>query len=234
MLAKGKAKKLTVYVTESDTRHGKPVYQWIVELAHRHGLAGATVSRGIMGYGASGTVHIVHPDLTSKLPLRVEVVDSAEAIDLILPDVYDLVDEGLVELSDVEVVKFKPRAPPAPRAAQGHAKLEGKAKMMQIHIGADDKWDGEPLVDALVKRFHLLDLAGVTVYRGQAGYGAGGRLHRRKIWRSTDEPITLVVVDTAAALERAMPAIGEMVGSGLVVVSDVEVVLYRETVPEQS
>jgi PII-like signaling protein len=225
MLAKGKAKKLTIYVTESDTRHGKPLYRALVELAHRHGLAGATVSRGILGYGASGVVHAVHPDLVSKLPLRVEIVDSAEAIDRILADVYDMVDEGLVELADVEVVKFKERRPKAPEGQ--HMKLEGKAKMLRIHIGADDKWEGEPLHEALIKRFHLLDLAGATVYRGVAGYGASGRIHHRKMWRSSDEPMTIVIVDTAEKIQNAMPAIDEMVGNGMVVISDVDVVFYR-------
>ena len=155
MLARGKAKKLTIYVSESDTRHGKPMYQWVVELAHKHGLAGATVTRGLMGYGASGVDHVVHPDLASKLPVRIELIDTAEAIDRILPDVYDVVDEGLVEVADIEVVKVKPRLPPAPagrRAPHAHVKLQGKAKMMRIHIGADDKWEGEPLADALIKR----------------------------------------------------------------------------------
>jgi PII-like signaling protein len=235
MLTKGKAKKLTVYVSESDTRHGKPVFRWIVEIAHKHGLAGATVTRGVMGYGASGIDHIVHPDLASKLPMRIEIIDTPEAIDRILPDVYDVVDEGLVEVADTEVVKVTPRRPPAPSGApHTHVKLAGKAKMMRIHIGAQDQWEGEPLADAVIRRFHLLDIAGVTVYRGQAGYGASGRVHRRKIWRSTDEPITLVVVDTAANLEKAMPAIDEMLGGGLVVISDVDVVFYRESVaPEK-
>ena len=106
--------------------------------------------------------------------------------------------------------------------------------MMRIHIGAHDKWEGEPLSETLIKRFHLLDLAGVTVYRGLAGYGASGRVHRRKIWRSADEPLTLVVVDTAENLEKAMPAIDEMLGGGIVVMSDVDVVFYREAAtPEQ-
>ena len=152
----------------------------------------------------------------------------------ILPDVYDVVEEGLVELADTEVVKVKSRRPAAPAGApHTHVKLEGQAKMMRIHLGADDQWEGEPLADALIKRFHLLDIAGVTVYRGQAGYGASGRIHRRKIWRSADEPITLVVVDTAANLEKAMPAIDEMLGGGLVVTSDVDVVFYRESAPAQ-
>jgi PII-like signaling protein len=230
MLERGKAKKLTVYVTESDTRRGKPVSQWIVEIAHKHGLAGATVTRGIMGYGASGVDHILHPDLASKLPVRIEIIDTPEAIDRILPDVYDVVDEGLVEVSDTEVIKVKSRRPPRPEGApHTHVKLAGKAKMMRIHIGADDKWEGEPLADALIKRFHLYDLAGVTVYRGHAGYGASGRIHRRKLWRSSDEPITLVVVDTAENLDKAMPAIDELLGGGLVVMSDVDVVFYRES-----
>jgi PII-like signaling protein len=232
MLTKGKAKKLTVFVTESDTRHGRPVFQILVEMAHKHGLAGATVTRGLMGYGAGGTVHTAHPDLASKLPVRVEIVDSAEAIDRILPDVYDLVDEGLVELSDVEVVKYKPRQP-QPGTAEGHVKLEGKAKMMRVHVGANDQWEGEPLYEALIKRFHLLDLAGATVYRGVAGYGASGRVHRHTLLHHGDDPITVVVVDTVEKLQAAMPAIDEMVGSGMVVLSDVDVVFYRHERPNK-
>jgi PII-like signaling protein len=226
MLAKGKAKKLTVYVDESDTRHGRPIYQLVVELARKHGLAGATVTRGLMGFGASGEVHVAHPDLEQKLPVRIEIVDSAEAIDRVLPDIHDLVEEGLVELSEVEVVRYTPRRPPPPPEGE-HVKLEGKAKLMRIYIGAADSWENEPLVEALVKRFHLLDLAGVTVHRGLMGYGASGRIHRRKLWRSADEPLTIEVVDTAANLEKAMPALDELVQSGMVVICDADVVFYR-------
>jgi PII-like signaling protein len=232
MLAKGKARKLTVYINEGDTRHGKPLYVALVELARKHGLAGATVSRAVMGFGAGGRVHTLQSvELATHMPLKVEIVDTAEAIDHLLPDVYDLVDEGLVEMSDVEVVKFT-----APKQVPGgkelsHMKLEGKAKMLRIHIGAADKWQGEPLAEALLKRFHQLDLAGATVYRGQMGYGASGRVHRRRIWRSADEPITVVVVDTSEKLEQAMPSIDEMVGSGMVVMSDVDVIFYREQRP---
>jgi PII-like signaling protein len=233
MLQKGKAKKLTVYVNESDTRDGTPVYQRIVDLAHKHGIAGATVTRGILGYGRSGVTHRTHPDLVSKLPLRIEIIDSAEAIDRVLPDVYDIADDGLVELTETEVVKVPTRPPapaPAPRSPT-HDKLAGKAKMMRITVGGADQWEGEPLSEALIKRFHLLDLAGVTVYRGLAGYGRSGRMHRRHRWRSADDPITLVVVDAPEKIAQAMPAIDAMVGSGIVVLSDVDVVFYRETTP---
>ncbi len=94
MLAKGKAKKLIVYVTESDTRHGRPLYELIVEVSRKHGVAGATVTRGIMGFGATGTVHAAHPDLASKLPVRVEIVDSAEAIDRLLRGACEAAGQG--------------------------------------------------------------------------------------------------------------------------------------------
>ena len=108
-------------------------------------------------------------------------------------------------------------------------KLTGRAKMLRVHIGAKDTWDGEPLHLALLKRFHQLDLAGATVYHGMEGYGASGRIHRQPAFRSGDEPMTVVVVDTAEKLDRAMPWLDEMVGSGLVAISDVDVVFYRGT-----
>src|SRR5262245_5251522 len=106
----GSARKLTIYVTESDTRHGRPLYEVLVELAQQRGIGGATVVRGLMGFGAGGTIHVAHPDLASKLPVRVELIDTPAAIDAILPDVHDLVADGLVVLSDVDVVQAPPRA----------------------------------------------------------------------------------------------------------------------------
>ena len=108
-----------------------------------------------------------------------------------------------------------------------HQKLTGKAKMLRIHIGANDVWEGEPLYDALVKRFHQLDLAGATVYRGIEGYGASGRIHKRPVWRSKDEPITVVIVDAAEKIEKALPYLDQMIGNGLVAISDVDVILYK-------
>ena len=223
MLAKGKVKKLTAWVSESATRHGQPVSVLLVELAKKHGLAGATVTRGVMGYGSSGKIHAPHL-VSGNLPLKVEIIDTPEAIERILPDVYEIVEHGLVELSDVEAVKFESHAPlPAPPT---HVKLEGKAKMLRIFVEAVDQWQGEPLHEALVKRLRQLDIAGVTVFRGVLGYGANGRVHRHKALRH-DEPIELVVVDTAEKLATALPAIDEMIGGGMVVMSDVDVMFYR-------
>jgi PII-like signaling protein len=234
MLAKGKARKLTIFINETDTRHGRPLSEVLVSLARKHGLGGATVTRALMGYGSSGVVHSARMvDLSPRLPLKVEIIDSPEAIDRILPDIYDIVAEGLVEVSDVEVVKFTP--PARPKSAEvSHLKLAGKAKMVHIHIGANDRWEGEPLHEALVKRLHQMDIAGATVYRGLLGYGASGRVHRRKYFRSADEPLTIVVVDSVEKIEKAMPTFDQMVGGGMVIISDVDVVFYRESAQPQT
>ena len=67
------------------------------------------------------------------------------------------------------------------------------------------------------------------MYRGLEGYGASGRIHRRAAWRSADEPITVVAVDSKEKVDKALPYLDQMIGSGLVAISDVDVILYRET-----
>lgn len=219
-------KRLAVYLSESQHHGGKPLWREVLDALHRHGLAGATATRGLMGFGHTGKLHEgLTPDAPPDLPVTVEAIDEDAAIDRALPDVDALVEEGLVAVHDVQVVKAKRHARKEP--AVQHQKLTGKAKMLRIHIGADDTWEGEPLYDALVKRFHQLDLAGATVYRGIEGYGASGRIHKRPAWRSKDEPITVVIVDAAEKIEKALPYLDQMIGNGLVAISDVDVILYK-------
>jgi len=107
MLKPGPAKKLIVIVNESARWHGHTVYNALLELFQKRGLAGATVSRGIAGFTGHGTIHTINIlDLASELPVRIEVVDTAEAIEKILPDVAAIVNHGLVEVQDTVVVKF--------------------------------------------------------------------------------------------------------------------------------
>jgi PII-like signaling protein len=198
---RGPAQKLSIHLHAGAAHEGRALHQLLVERAHARGLAGATLARAGSGW-------------------HLEIVDDAAAIAAFLPEVCALVDEGVVEVSAVEIVK-------APRAAEeGHMKLEGKAQMLRIFIEAVDQWEGEPLHEALVKRLRQLDLAGVTVIRGLLGYGATGRVHRHKALRH-DEPLVLVVVDTAEKIATVMPAIDHMLGGGMAVLSDVEVVLHR-------
>ena len=164
--------------------------------------------------------------------MRIEVVDTAEAIDRVLPDVYDMVERGLVEVQETHVVKFAPGegdVPPEPKREE-LMRLVGKAKMLRIHVGADDKWEGEPLTEAIVKRARQLDIAGATVYRGVLGYGAHKRLHKHKPFAlSQDDPMLVTIIDTQEKIDTLLAAIDGMVTGGcLIAISDVTVVKYVE------
>ncbi|MGB2590083.1 MAG: DUF190 domain-containing protein [Candidatus Acidiferrum sp.] len=106
-------------------------------------------------------------------------------------------------------------------------KLEGKAKLLRIHFGEDDKWKGQPLYKAIVEKCHELDLAGATVYRGIEGYGASTLIRRSHLLSlSHDAPVMVSVVDSEENLQRLIPILDEMVGEGLIALSDVEVIRY--------
>lgn len=103
----GTQQRLTVYIGESD-RHGHtPLATEIVRRAHAAGLAGASVFRGVEGYGASNHIHTTRIlSLSDDLPMAIVVVDTRDAIAAFLPQLDELVTEGLVTLEDVEVVKY--------------------------------------------------------------------------------------------------------------------------------
>src|SRR5215469_7931045 len=101
----------------------------------------------------------------------------------------------------------------------------GKAKMMRIYIGENDKWNGKPLYDEIVKGLRAHDIAGVTVYRGILGYGANRRIHK-EVTFSHDRPILISTVDTEEKLKAFAPILDQMVQQGLVVLSDVYVIKY--------
>jgi PII-like signaling protein len=97
-----------VFIGESDTWHGEPLYRAIVTKAHELGLAGATVLHGTMGFGANTRVHTSRLlDLSTDLPIVVEVVDSAEKIAMLLPFLDETVAEGMITVEGVRVLKYR-------------------------------------------------------------------------------------------------------------------------------
>ncbi|MER6536769.1 DUF190 domain-containing protein [Streptomyces sp. 900105755] len=103
----GRALRLTVYTGEDDIWHHKPLYTEIVHRAHAAGLAGASVFRGIEGFGASSRIHTSRLlSLSEDLPVAVVVVDTEERIRAFLPQLDELVTEGLVTLDDCEVIRY--------------------------------------------------------------------------------------------------------------------------------
>ncbi|HTZ97122.1 MAG TPA: DUF190 domain-containing protein [Terriglobales bacterium] len=105
-------------------------------------------------------------------------------------------------------------------------KLEGRAKMLRIHFGEDDKWQNKPLYEAIVMKCRELDIAGATVFRGIEGYGASTLIHKKHLLWSSDAPIMVSVVDTEENIRKLIPALDQMVDEGLIALSDVEVIRY--------
>ncbi len=106
MVKSGPAKKLTIYVDEADKLHGKPVYEVLLGIFYKKKIAGASVFRGIEGYGSDGVFHTAKIlELSTSLPVKIEVVDSEERITDVLEDVTAIVEKGLIEISDTTVIK---------------------------------------------------------------------------------------------------------------------------------
>ncbi|GAA4242249.1 DUF190 domain-containing protein [Actinomadura meridiana] len=110
MKLEGSALRLTILVDEDDTWHRKPLYHEIVHRAHQAGLAGASVIRGMEGYGTSSRIHTTRIlSLTEHLPLAITIVDATDKIRAFLPQLDDLITEGLVILDPVEVIRYVDR-----------------------------------------------------------------------------------------------------------------------------
>ncbi len=102
------AELLRVFVGESDKRHGRPLYEIIVEEARKRGLAGATVQRATVGYGAHSRIHTAKVlRLSEDLPMVIEIVDRPDTIAAFLPELDQIMDEGLVTLEKVRVLIYR-------------------------------------------------------------------------------------------------------------------------------
>jgi len=105
-----KAKRLRIYISEKDRWRGTSLDVALVEALRENGIAGATVFRGIVGYGAHSLVHTIRIEvLTSDLPLVIETIDTPEKIEAVLDIIYPMVREGLITVEDVEIVKYTHR-----------------------------------------------------------------------------------------------------------------------------
>src|SRR5579862_9299812 len=101
-------------------------------------------------------------------------------------------------------------------------------KILRVHILESDRYAGQPLYEAIVAKCRELRIAGATVFRGLEGFGETAELHRAHLVRR-DQPVVIVLVDTPENLERALPAIEEMIGTGVLALSDVEMIRVERT-----
>ncbi len=104
----------------------------------------------------------------------------------------------------------------------------GERTLMRVFIGESDKYHGRPLYEALVELFRQKGLAGATVLRGVAGYGASSTIHTDKVLRlSLDLPIIIELVETQEAIDAVLPELDAMIGGGLITLEKARVILYR-------
>jgi len=102
------AELLRIFIGESDKYEGRPLYEAIVNSARELGLAGATVLRGVLGYGAHSRIHTAKIlRLSEDLPLVIEIVDTRERIEEFLPKLDEMICEGLVTLEKIEVITYR-------------------------------------------------------------------------------------------------------------------------------
>ncbi len=228
MLTAGKAVKVSIYLSEGSKHHGVPTYSIIIDFLFYRGVSGATVLKGVAGFGADHHMHSASiVEISDHLPLKIEFVESREKVTELLGKLEELAGTGMIEIQETTVAKpaqvSKQKKPVPPE----HVKIEGKAKMMRIYIDEADLWKDKPLYKAIVEAMRANDIAGVTVYRGILGYGAHRRIHKDKALSfSHNCSIMLSAVDTEEKLRSFLPLVDQMVEEGLVVLSDVDIIKY--------
>jgi uncharacterized protein len=234
MLKAGPAKKVSIYVGEDHQYHGQSLYSAILNFLFYHGISGASVVRGIAGFGADHHLHTTRIEvLTADLPMKIEFIESAEKVEEVLPKLRDLAGTGLIEIQDTLVVKpAEVEKKKAPQESLPPLKSRSKAKLMRIFIGENDKWRDKPLHKALIESMRANDIAGVTVYQGILGYGANRRIHQDSaLHLSHDRPVMLSAIDSEEKLQAYLPVLDDMVQQGLVVLSDVDIIKYTHNFP---
>jgi uncharacterized protein len=110
MKLEGPGERLTIYIGETDQHHHRPLYTEIVERAHQAGLAGATVVRGMEGFGASSHIHTTRIlRLSEDLPVVIVIVDTPDRINAFLPQLDELITEGLIVREPIDIVVYRGR-----------------------------------------------------------------------------------------------------------------------------
>jgi PII-like signaling protein len=234
MLTAGKAVKVSIYLSEGTTHHGMSAYSSILDFLFFRGVSGATVLKGVAGFGADHHMHSSSfVEISDRLPLKIEFIETREKVNELLGKLEEMAGSGMIEIQETTIAKPAKVSKSKQAPARESVKIEGKAKLMRIYIGESDQWQGKPLHEALVRAMRANDLAGATVYRGILGYGAHRRVHKEKPFHlSQDASIMLSVVDTEDKLRTFLPIVDEMVEEGLVVLSDVDIIKYAHRAAE--
>jgi PII-like signaling protein len=213
------AVKLTIHLGRQERSEGRPAHVAVVELLHRHGLAGASVLLGL-----DGTVHGVRRRArffarNAQVPLMISGVGEPDCVARALPELSGMLSEPSMTLERVRVCKrdgllLAGPAEPPPIADVGLAYWQ----KLVIHAGEQARHAGEPIYSALVRRLRREGAAGATALRGEWGYHGEHRPHGERFWSLRRHvPVLTVLLDTPANMRRWFAIVDEMTGeTGLV------------------
>lgn len=237
---------LRVYLRNADRAPFTPTYERLIKAARKEGMAGATVLKGIMGLGSHGVLRPSNWSLVEHVPVIVEIVDGAEKIVRFVdgPMSREMVG-GTATLERANVMMYRQRSgdPPGrlslgallkplstvPRIQPGgRMKINEDGVLLRVFIGESDRFESQPLYEAIVQKVRELGLAGATVLRGSEGFGANSVVHRSGLLEmSTDLPIVVEIVETEAKIKLLLPHLEGMVKEGMITMEYVVILMYR-------
>ncbi len=225
---------------------GEPLYQWIVETAHREGLQGAIVLEGFMGLRPDGSLLQENAwRVTREVPIIVEVVDGPRHVETLLARVEPSFKDGTITLERAHVALHRlddtvhdpDQSPLDVIATRKNSRawevktmnLPEEGVLLRVFIGESDRDEtsGRPLYEALVLRAREAHLAGATVLKGPMGFGRHSRMHTAKLLElSADLPIVIEIVDSEEKVRAFLPIVEASVKEGLVTLEAVRVIKY--------
>lgn len=227
MLEPGKALKVSIYVSEGARHHGAAIEASILDFLFYRGVSGATVLKGVAGFGADHHIHSSSfVEISDRLPVKIEFIETKEKVDELIGKLTELAGTGMIEVQETTILKPAQTVKASAMAELPHRKVSGKAKLLRIYIDEADRWDNRPLHVAILEALRANDIAGVTVYKGIIGYGVHRELHEEKTL-SHNAPLMLSVIDTDDHILGFMPILEKMVKEGMAVLSDIDIITYR-------
>jgi PII-like signaling protein len=256
MTLAGEQVLLRIYLRSGDRAPLTPTHELILKAARQSKLAGATVLRGIHGFGSRGEIRSFTFSLVQHVPVIVEIVDAPGKISGFIEGPMDgLMTGGTATLERAAVMMYRHRKHETPvhlRLAdalkplstlpqlqpRGHMTASQEGVLLRIFIGEDDRSDGgRPLHEAILSRARELGLAGATVLRGSEGFGAHSVVHKASLLEmSADLPIVIEMVDSQASINKLLPYLETVVREGMITMEYVTILLYRhgQAQPQQS
>lgn len=240
---------LRFYLESADRTPHTPTYERILQAARKQNMAGATILRGILGAGYhDGPSNPLA--LTEHVPIILEIVDEANRIVNFLTSIQQMMMGYIATLERAAVMMYRPRTQPilsplelssevpvlstVPEIQSGaDMNVNENSVLLRIFMGESDQFEHKPLYEQIIQKVRDLGLAGATVLRGTAGFGANSVVHKASLLdMSSDLPMVIEIVDSQEKISLLLPHLQQMVQEGMITMEHVTVLMYRHN-PEK-